>query len=364
MSTDDDGHYRLTEEVVTDPARSAVVIHATVESLDGSAHTLGRPLRAGARQRRRRRPDPHTKRALKAVDQKARVASTLMSSPRLTGTSQDGRPYIPSERRPRSAWASAGRRRGSSQVAKQALGQPWTTTAAAVRRRLARLPRDPQAGPGQRRGDPARVPRLGPRPRGRRGQGAPGRLRRQPERCRGSGATRSRTSATRRALPRGLVARPLPDRHRPLRRWATWPRPGARCDWLFRTQQKKDGSFPQNSDVDGTEEWTELQLDEVTLPIALAHLVGKTDKRTYRGIKKAVGFLMKFRDEETGRKAPFSPQERWENQSGYSPATIAAEIDGLVTGAAIARQHGDAKLAKTVGAHRRQAGRARSRAGR
>jgi glucoamylase len=118
-------------------------------------------------------------------------------------------------------------------------------------------------------------------------------------------------------------------------------------DWLFHTQQKKDGSFPQNSDVTGKPVWTNLQLDEVTLPIALAHLVGKTDNRTYRGIKKAVGFLMRFRDEDTGRKAPFTPQERWENQSGYSPATIAAEIDGLVTGADIARQHGDAKLAKT-----------------
>ena len=46
---------------------------------------------------------------------------------------------------------------------------------------------------------------------------------------------------------------------------------------------------------------------------------------------------MAFRDEETGLEAPFSSQERWENQSGYSPATIAAQIDGLVTGAAIAR---------------------------
>ena len=54
---------------------------------------------------------------------------------------------------------------------------------------------------------------------------------------------------------------------------------------------------------------------------------------------------MKFRDEETHKKAPYSPQERWENQSGYSPATIAAQIDGLVTGAAIARQHGDNRLA-------------------
>src|SRR4051794_40007101 len=41
VSTDKDGHYRLTEEVVTDPARSAVVIQATVESLDGGQHTLG-----------------------------------------------------------------------------------------------------------------------------------------------------------------------------------------------------------------------------------------------------------------------------------------------------------------------------------
>ena len=115
--------------------------------------------------------------------------------------------------------------------------------------------------------------------------------------------------------------------------------------WLFSTQQKKDGSFPQNSDVNGHEEWTEIQLDQVTLPIALAHLVGQTDAKTYQGIKKAVRFLMRFRDEETGLKAPFSPQERWENQSGYSPATIAAQIDGLVTGAAIARQHGDVERA-------------------
>ena len=115
--------------------------------------------------------------------------------------------------------------------------------------------------------------------------------------------------------------------------------------WLFATQQKKDGSFPQNSDTDGTEEWTELQLDQVTLPIALAHLVGQTDKRTYRGIKKAVPSCCGSATRRP-RGAPYSPQERWENQSGYSPATIAAEIDGLVTGADIARQHGDAKLAR------------------
>ena len=48
-----------------------------------------------------------------------------------------------------------------------------------------------------------------------------------------------------------------------------------------------------------------------------------------------------FRDEETGRRAPYSPQERWENQSGYSPNSIAAQIAGLVCAADIARKNGD-----------------------
>ena len=46
-------------------------------------------------------------------------------------------------------------------------------------------------------------------------------------------------------------------------------------------------------------------------------------------------FLVNYPD------APFTPQERWENQSGYSPATIAAEIAGLVSAARIARRDGD-----------------------
>ena len=39
--------------------------------------------------------------------------------------------------------------------------------------------------------------------------------------------------------------------------------------------------------------------------------------------------------------APYSPQERWENQSGYSPNSIAAQIAGLVCAAEIARENGD-----------------------
>src|SRR4051794_3255178 len=107
-------------------------------------------------------------------------------------------------------------------------------------------------------------------------------------------------------------------------------------DYLFFRQQKADGSFPQNSLVDGTPHWGNLQLDEVAFPIVLAWQLGRTDGALYRDhIKKAADFLVNFPD------APFTPQERWENQSGYSPGTIASEIAGLVCAADIARKNGD-----------------------
>ena len=107
-------------------------------------------------------------------------------------------------------------------------------------------------------------------------------------------------------------------------------------DYLFFRQQKPDGSFPQNSTVDGTEHWTNLQLDEVALPIVLAWQLRRTGPALYRDhIKKAADFIVNFPN------APFTPQERWENQSGYSPGTIAAEIAGLVCAADIARRNGD-----------------------
>lgn len=43
---------------------------------------------------------------------------------------------------------------------------------------------------------------------------------------------------------------------------------------------------------------------------------------------------------ENTREAPFSPQERWEEQSGYSPSTIAGTIAGLVCLADLMRRGG------------------------
>lgn len=105
-------------------------------------------------------------------------------------------------------------------------------------------------------------------------------------------------------------------------------------DYLFRIQQKADGSFPQNSRVDGRAIGGALQMDEVAFPLILAHQLGRTDRNTWlKHIKPAADFIM--------RKGPATVQERWEEKSGYSPSTIAAEIAGLVCAASTARLHSD-----------------------
>jgi glucan 1,4-alpha-glucosidase len=108
-------------------------------------------------------------------------------------------------------------------------------------------------------------------------------------------------------------------------------------NYLFETQQKPDGSFPQNSWLDGKPYWPSLQMDEVSYPGILAWQLGKTDKATYENhIKPAAEFIVNH--------GPATPQERWEEKSGYSPSTIAAEIAGLICAADIARVNGDAAL--------------------
>ena len=44
-------------------------------------------------------------------------------------------------------------------------------------------------------------------------------------------------------------------------------------------------------------------------------------------------------------RGPVTEQERWENQDGWSPNTIATQVAALVCAADIARRHGDAAAA-------------------
>ncbi len=104
--------------------------------------------------------------------------------------------------------------------------------------------------------------------------------------------------------------------------------------WAFDKQQQSDGHFPQNSYVTGDPYWTGIQMDEQAFPIMLAWKLGVTDNANYtKHIKPAADFIVAH--------GPVTGQERWEENGGYSPSTIAAEISGLVCAADIARMNGD-----------------------
>ena len=121
---------------------------------------------------------------------------------------------------------------------------------------------------------------------------------------------------------------------------------GRALDYIFNVQQKADGCFPQNSRVDGIPVFPNLQLDEVADPIILAYQLGRKDAITWsRHIKPAANFLVNFVSSDQ-HHAPYTPQERWEEQSGYSPSSIASEIAGLVCAADIAQANGDAASAQ------------------
>jgi glucoamylase len=106
--------------------------------------------------------------------------------------------------------------------------------------------------------------------------------------------------------------------------------------FLFLNQQQPDGSMPRNSLVNGklAPDSFNTQLDEVAYPILMALQSGLgRDNSLWPRIQAAASYLISH--------GPSFGPERWEEQSGYSPSTIAAEVAGLVAGAAIARQHGD-----------------------
>jgi glucoamylase len=111
--------------------------------------------------------------------------------------------------------------------------------------------------------------------------------------------------------------------------------------FLFNKQQQADGSMPRNSLVNGkvAPDTFGTQLDEASYPIIMANQLGMTDSNLYqKHIKPAANFVISH--------GPSFGAERWEEQGGYSPSTISAEIAGLVAAADIAKINGDTQSAQ------------------
>ena len=107
--------------------------------------------------------------------------------------------------------------------------------------------------------------------------------------------------------------------------------------FLFDRQQQPDGSMPRNSLENGkpAPDTGGLQLDETSYPILMDWQSGLAhDATLYTDhVIPAADFLVAH--------GPSDGVERWEEQSGFSPSTISAEIAGLTAAAKIATVNHD-----------------------
>ena len=94
--------------------------------------------------------------------------------------------------------------------------------------------------------------------------------------------------------------------------------------------------MPRNSLVNGktAPDSFGTQLDETSYPLLMADELHLTDPSLYENhVKPAANFVASH--------GPAFGVERWEEQDGYSPSTIAAEIAGLVAAADLAAANHD-----------------------
>ncbi|WP_240494291.1 glycoside hydrolase family 15 protein [Pantoea sp. 1.19] len=95
--------------------------------------------------------------------------------------------------------------------------------------------------------------------------------------------------------------------------------------------QQPDGHWLQNNYSDGRPYWKGIQLDEVALPVLLAAtlqqqgLLGEMQPAASKMAQNALRFI--------ARNGPASPQDRWEENAGINPFTLAVSIAALVGGA-------------------------------
>jgi glucoamylase len=115
-------------------------------------------------------------------------------------------------------------------------------------------------------------------------------------------------------------------------------------DYLMAIQES-DGHWAQNSWLDGRPYWHGVQMDETAFPILLydmllrAGAIESSEARHYAPlIEAAAGYIV--------RAGPTTQQDRWEEDGGYSPFTLAVEIAALLAAADAMNAAGNSVIAQ------------------
>jgi len=108
--------------------------------------------------------------------------------------------------------------------------------------------------------------------------------------------------------------------------------------------QEADGRWPQNMWLDGRAYWGGSQMDEAAFPILLVDLFRREAQsalgdiqRWWPMVRRAVSFI--------ACNGPVTQQDRWEEDAGYSPFTLAVEIAGLLAAADLANAVNESAIA-------------------
>ena len=108
--------------------------------------------------------------------------------------------------------------------------------------------------------------------------------------------------------------------------------------------QEADGCWPQNMWLDGRPYWGGLQMDEAAFPILLIDLLRREApkalgdlNRWWPMVQRAASFI--------ACNGPVTQQDRWEEDAGYSPFTLAVEVAGLLAAADVAESVGHKETA-------------------
>jgi glucoamylase len=112
--------------------------------------------------------------------------------------------------------------------------------------------------------------------------------------------------------------------------------------FMFDKTQQPDGSFPRDSELDGSvapDTFGLSEIDEVAYPLLMAWEAGLSGNASFYHdhIRPAADYIVDH--------GPSTGAERWEEHPGYSPATIASEIAGLVAAGHLAQAAGDSPRA-------------------
>jgi glucoamylase len=109
----------------------------------------------------------------------------------------------------------------------------------------------------------------------------------------------------------------------------------AALNYIFQYEMESSGAVKQNTWLNGNAVFGSIQMDEVADPIILAYQLGDTS--AWSDVEELANYLV--------ANGPYTLEERWEENAGYSPATMAAEIAGLICAAYIAKANNDMSAA-------------------